>query len=481
MQGFRSSLALSFAQRYSVAAIQLVSMVVIARLLSPAEIGIFAVAFTLVAFLHAFCESGIANYVIQERELTPDRTRTAFTLGLISCWFMALLLASAHGAIGRSLGDPRVGSAVLALSATFLVLPITIPVVALLRRRMAFGVLYVVGTVGALVSAATAILLAGLGVGFMALTWAAVAEAVVTAAAASLCRVSLPRGPLVGLREWRRVAAFGGQAAAASGLNGLGNLVANLATGRMLGFDAAGLLNRARRVVGLFSDGVLQAVTPVALPALAPLHHRDDGTSALKTAYLKKVAAISGTAWPFFLFVALTAHLLVPVLLGGQWDAAVPLVRALCLAGVVLPFHVADGAFMIALGRVRAYMWIQAAQQLVSVVTILIACLISVEAVALALAFGKLVKAALAKAVLGRELGFTAGELAAACRKSLGLTVASAVGPATLLLLWPEPGASVAGLAGAAAGSACGWLVGVLVVDHPLKREVEAGWKQVRA
>lgn len=478
MKGFRSSLALSFAQRYSVSAIQLVAMVVIARLLTPAEIGAFAVGFALIAFLQTLCESGIESYLIQERELTDERIRTAFTVALIWSWCLALALAWAHEVIGQWLAEPSVGRLLLALSVVFIVLPMQVLVVALLRRKMAFGVLYVIGTAAAFLSATTAILLASLGWGFMALAWAAVVETLTTVVIAWRWRVDVPRR-LLGLSDWRRVAAFAGWAAPASGLNGLTKLTAAVATGRLLGLEAAGLLNRARRVVDVFSEGVLQAVAPVALPALAA--HQREGKS-LRTAYLLKVAIISGAAWPFFLFMALTAHLVVPVLLGSQWDEAIPLTRTLCLMGLALPFHVADSKFLIVLGRMRAYLWTQMAQQLLNVVLIVGAALVSVQLVAVALAFGKLLKVLMTNAVLSRELDYGLAELGTACARSVGVTAVSAIVPAALLLIGYGSGAEgpFLGLVAAALGFATGWLAGVLVLNHPLRVEIVHGWRHAR-
>ena len=60
---------------------------------------------------------------------------------------------------------------------------------------------------------------------------------------------------------------------------------------------------------------------------------------------------LANFAWPFFAFLFLYTEETIRVLYGTQWDAAIPLVKILCLAGVLLPsFLFADNLF-IAFGR----------------------------------------------------------------------------------------------------------------------------------
>ena len=73
---------LSFVTRLSVAVITLISSIVIARLLTPAEMGVYAIGLTLRALLDVFREFGIGNYLVQEKQLTREKVRAAFSVTL---------------------------------------------------------------------------------------------------------------------------------------------------------------------------------------------------------------------------------------------------------------------------------------------------------------------------------------------------------------------------------------------------------------
>src|SRR3546814_12539477 len=95
---------------------------------------------------------------------------------------------------------------------------------------------------------------------------------------------------------------------------------------------------------------------PVLLPAFAAKLRQGH---ALKDSYLRGVAYLTAVGWPFSVVLALLAHPILRVLFGPQWDAAVPLVQILCLAGAITPFVHLGRPLFIALGRIDLGLRIQ--------------------------------------------------------------------------------------------------------------------------
>ena len=71
MSTVRRSLAYSLADSYLGVLLQLASTLIISRILTPTEIGIFAVAAVIAALASTFRDFGVAEYLIQEKELSP--------------------------------------------------------------------------------------------------------------------------------------------------------------------------------------------------------------------------------------------------------------------------------------------------------------------------------------------------------------------------------------------------------------------------
>lgn len=87
---------LSFPDRYASLTLSVVSSMVIATLLTPAEIGVFSVTMVLLMFVAMVRAMGTGQYLVQERELTTERIRAvwAVQLGMGLALAGVVLLAS---------------------------------------------------------------------------------------------------------------------------------------------------------------------------------------------------------------------------------------------------------------------------------------------------------------------------------------------------------------------------------------------------
>src|SRR5574343_1222896 len=99
MANVKKAVFLSVGEKAIVFVIQFVSSVVLARLLSPEEIGIFSIGSLILAMSHELRDMGINSYLIQERDLNPKRLQTAATIAVIMSWTLGLLTWVASGPV----------------------------------------------------------------------------------------------------------------------------------------------------------------------------------------------------------------------------------------------------------------------------------------------------------------------------------------------------------------------------------------------
>ncbi len=76
MVPIRKSLALSVSSAYSILIVNTISVMIVSRILTPEEIGIYSVCAAIVGTAAIIRNSGIGEYLIQERELNPDHIHT---------------------------------------------------------------------------------------------------------------------------------------------------------------------------------------------------------------------------------------------------------------------------------------------------------------------------------------------------------------------------------------------------------------------
>src|SRR5690554_2731119 len=141
MSNIRRVVILSSLGRYLLMFIGLVSSMVIARLLTPSEIGVFAVASSLVMIMAEFRVLGANAYLVREKELTNDKIRSSYGLTLLVSWFMGISIVVAAFPLSDFFEIDELGGLFMLLSVSFFIAPyISIPH-AILSRKYKFGLI----------------------------------------------------------------------------------------------------------------------------------------------------------------------------------------------------------------------------------------------------------------------------------------------------------------------------------------------------
>ena len=305
-----------------------ISVVVLSRLLTPAQIGVFSIAYGFSAIAHIFREMGVNTYVIQERELTRDRLRAAFTVSLAMAWTMAAGMALASSWFARFYRIPELRPIVLLLAFNFILVPFGSLTLTMLRRDLRFPQLFIINVTGLIVGTLVTIVLAAIHMGAISMAWGSTATLATTVAmCAFVQRSAVPDVP--GLREVRRVLGYGLWATGGAAINQGGISAPDLVIGRVLGATATGLFSKAFGIVDSFNRLVLQSINAFSTPHFSA---RLRAGREVRETYLHAVSLITGLAWPFFAVIVVFAEPIVAVVLGPQWSAAAPVARVLCLA-----------------------------------------------------------------------------------------------------------------------------------------------------
>ena len=172
MGSFRKSLAVNFASSSGATAVQFAVSLVIARILSPAEIGIYSIAVVLVGVAHVFRDFGVSTYLQREAELTDAKVRSAIGVAYAVALTIAGILLLASGWTARYFGYAEIKPVMQILALTFVFIPFSSVALALLlrdydARKIALGTLW--GTVAHTI---TSLALALSGFGAASLAWA---------------------------------------------------------------------------------------------------------------------------------------------------------------------------------------------------------------------------------------------------------------------------------------------------------------------
>ncbi len=467
MISLRKSLAFSLAERYSSLAIQFAGSLILARLLSPQEIGVFSVASVVVSLVHVFRDFGVSNYVLQEKHLTPDRIKAARTTMIAMSWLLAALLMLSAKPISRFYGEPRLVEVFAVLACSFLFIPVSAIGLAMCRRNMEFGQLFLINTASALTSTLTSIWLAAVGYGFMSLAWGSLASVVTTTLFGLRLRAGRP-GAGLGISEIPRVLGVGSKLSGASLFMEAGNGGPDLIVGRLLSMEAVGLLSRATGAVTLVQRALFDGIYPVMIPHIAREFRAGND---LAPSYLKGLAYLSGIAWPLFTVLAVGADTVILFLYGPQWIGAIQPTRILCAGMGILVVSSVGGSVIVGTGRAGTALAAQAGAQTVKLVLVASLAFLGLWGVALAITIANLILATFTLVKVGRQLSITLrSHIDAMIRSAIVATVTglACVGASE----WPAERAIFLRALILIAAGAVSWAIAIAATHHPLREEL---------
>jgi O-antigen/teichoic acid export membrane protein len=464
----RMSFLFSFAEKYTLLLLNTAGAMVLARLLTPSEVGVYAVGAVLVGLAQVLRDFGVGPYVIQEKELTDEKLRAALGTSLIVAWLLAALVLVAGGPAARFYHEPRLQTVLQLLSINFLMIPFSAVALPYLRRQMRFSAIFAINASQCSAQLLCSVVMAALGFGYLSLVWGAVAGTTAALLASVCCR---PRGLpwLPAVRGIRRILSFGSISTAGTLIDEAGVAAPDLIIGKMLGVADVGIFGKAMGVVNVFNQLVTGAISPVIFPLFSA--QARDGQD-LRLAYLRTASYMSALAWPFFSFVALMAPAIVRVLYGDQWDAAVPLIRIICIASALYSVFSMARYLFVAMGEVKAQAKLDALAVPVRIVAVLAAAPFGLYWVGWAVVLGAVFRSGLTYFYLRHFTGMHLTSLLASVRRSALVTAASLAGPLAVTAWQPDKVAHP--LLQLAAGGSMGfalWLAAILFFQHELAAE----------
>jgi O-antigen/teichoic acid export membrane protein len=331
MTNLRRSLVINFFSSSGATVVQFIVSVLLARMLSPGEIGVFSMTVVFVNIAHIFRDFGVATYLQQEPELTPEKLRAATGVLFTSSWIIAAILFFASGWIAEWFHEPQMKPVMEVLAIGFIFIPFGAITHSLLTREFAAGKQALVNVVGTSAFAITCLGLAALGFGTMSMAWANLANIIACAIAYVPLRPKhLPWMP--SFRHWRNVVHFGVGSLLSNCSVALNNAAPDILLGKLGNATLVGLFSRASSTVSIFTYVAGSTVNYGSLSYISQAHHRGESLSGLLN---RATSLLTGVGWPALGLTMVLAHEIIGALYGDKWLAAVPAIPALVIAGAV--------------------------------------------------------------------------------------------------------------------------------------------------
>lgn len=330
---------------------------VVARLVAPAELGVFALALTAQGVIATFAELGVGSAVAR-KDLDLDKIAgTVTTLGWVTSGALAAGMAIFAEPIAAALGSAEAAGPLRVMSITVaLIGPFVVPQ-AQLQRDFRQDRLFIATVISFIPSTAVLLLLVVGHDGATAFAWSRVAG-VLTTGLICFASVSKRYRPGFRRREFPGLVRFGLPLAAANLVSQILLNIDYVFVGRQLPLHDVGLYLLAFNIASWPTAVMGSVLNSVVLPAISDVG-RD--RSRLPAAVGRASRTVALVAFPIG---ALTCALATPLLVsvyGSKWSDAAPVLSVLTLYGVIFVICLLFANIVIAMGRTGALLGVQLA------------------------------------------------------------------------------------------------------------------------
>jgi lipopolysaccharide exporter len=316
------------AARWGLRGVGLISTIVLARLLRPADFGVVAMAMVAMGFVRVFAETGQDLAVIRHANPTAEHFDTAWTMSVCAGFLVGLALIASAPLAGWYYHEPRVVPVIRMLALAPVIEGFNnVGVVAGFRRNLDFGNEFRFMMTRKLSVFVAVVPLALILRDYWALVWGILCGISFTAAASYWLHPYRPRFRLTKLRElW----SFSGWTQFAQIGDFLGNQADQIVVGGLAGALQMGAYNVASDLATAPTNELVMPAARVAFPVYAKLLH---DPARLTRSYLDVLSIVAIVALSTGVGVGLVAPDMVAVVLGPKWAAAAPLMPWLAVGG----------------------------------------------------------------------------------------------------------------------------------------------------
>jgi lipopolysaccharide exporter len=330
----------------------LVLGMVLARLLVPADFGVYAIALTVQSVLVTLVDLGLSTDLVRAKD--PERRApTVATVSLASGVLLALLMTATAAPVAALMGVPHAAPVITVLVWTLPISGAGVVPYAKLQRNFQQRKLFASSATDFVVSTIVTIGLIALGMGPMAL---AIGRVVAQFSATSLQFVLARVRPRFGFDRAVARSALG-LGVPLAGANLLSWALLNIDTvtiSRVAGTTALGLYVLAFNISSWPMSAIGQAVRSVSLAGFSRSSHEDgDGGLVLALSLTWAVALAAGV------LLAALAHPLVAVLYGARWSPSATVLAALGLFGALRVALDLVATYLMARGATRPVLYVQ--------------------------------------------------------------------------------------------------------------------------
>lgn len=312
-------------------ALAFIKILILARILSPNEFGLFGIAMLFLSLLEIISETGVNIFLIQEGDDIDSFIDTAWIVSIARGTLIALVLFLLSPTISRFFNSPQSLNVLLLISLAPLIRGFINPAVVKFQKNLLFAKEFIFRLIIYFLDALVAILTALATHSAVSLVYGLLAGAVFEVCASHLFIRPGPKLRFV-KNKLNLIIKRGKWVTFAGIFNYLFENIDDAVVGRLLNTAYLGTYQMAYKVSSLPMTEVSDVIQKVTFPVYSKITQDKE---RLKKAFIKSLLVTTLIVIPIGIILFFFPEKVVLILLGPKWLSAVSVIKVLSFFGVV--------------------------------------------------------------------------------------------------------------------------------------------------
>lgn len=336
--------------KYSGIVISLGVMAILARLLTPDDFGIVAIATVIIAFFELFTNIGFSSAIIQNKELSNKDLSNIYSFTLWMGLGLSLLFFASSWAIAAYYNNSTLRTICQILSINLFLSSASMVPNTLFYKEKQFKLLAIRTLCIQIVVGTTAIIAAWQGAGLYTLTIQPILSGLL------LYLISIKYHPIrpsltLGLESIQKIWGYSLFQFLFNVINYFTANLDKLLTGKFLGMNQLGYYEKSYRTMMLPIQNITYVITPVLHPILSDFQN---DPQQLRVSHEKIVHLLTMIGFPLSVLSYFCANEAIMILFGEQWQASVPVFQILSFTIGIQMILSSSGSFYQSGGDTRS-------------------------------------------------------------------------------------------------------------------------------
>ena len=316
--------------RVSTRVIAFFRLAILARILSPAQFGVFGVATLVLSFLEVLTETGINVFLIQKKDESDSYISSAWVVSIFRGILIATLLIIIAPFISKFFNSPESYKVILLIALVPFIRGFINPSIINIQKNIEFHKEFYLRSTLLVVDATVAIIVAFITKNAESMAYGLIISAIVEVVLSFMFMKPWPKFTKdIGKMKY---IIDRGWTITLTGIFGyLSENLDNIVIGRMLGTESLGIYQSAYKISTLTISEIVEVTNKVTFPVYTKLSEdRDRLFKAFKKVFLTSSSIAIILGFGIFIF----SEQIVLILLGSSWIAAIPVVKVLAIYGI---------------------------------------------------------------------------------------------------------------------------------------------------